>query len=258
MSDANRQQIALVVPCCNEVKRLDAAVLLAMVDDDPDLTLLLVDDGSTDGTAGLHAEMVARRPGRIEALNLTKNQGKGEAVRQGLVRVLQGRASIVGYVDADMATPKTEVARLCALFRNRHDCDVLLASRVRLLGRSINRRRLRHYLGRAFATAASLVLRIPVYDTQCGAKLFRRTEALSWALKEPFLSRWGFEVELLGRLLIGTPHTRPLSQERILEEPLRRWADSKGSRLGVLEMVRSIVDLGRIEVSLSKRRRWAG
>ena len=88
---------------------------------------------------------------------------------------------------------------------NEGTTDVILASRVSLLGRRIVRSTRRHYLGRIFATLASRILRVAVYDTQCGAKLFRCAPALAAALRDPFLSRWVFDVELLGRLLTGAP-----------------------------------------------------
>lgn len=249
------QPITLVVPCYNEAERLDRAAFVALVDGDPDLALLFVDDGSRDGTAGLHASLVAQRPGRIGAMSLPDNRGKAEAVRQGLLRALQGPAGVLGYVDADLATPPSEIERLCALFRASGDYDVLLGSRVRLMGRLIDRRPLRHYLGRIFATAASMVLRLQVYDTQCGTKLFRRSAALSHALERPFLSRWAFDVELLGRLLVGAANVAPVAEDRIREEPLRRWMDRKGSKLRPGQMLLSALDLARIEVDLAKGRK---
>jgi glycosyltransferase involved in cell wall biosynthesis len=250
-------EIVLVVPCYNEAQRLDPQSFIAMVDEDSSLSLLFVDDGSTDGTAEIHARMAMQRPDRIRAISLSENRGKAEAVRQGLLQSLAGPADIVGYIDADLATPRTEVARLCRELRRTDACDVLLGSRVRLLGRAIDRDPLRHYLGRSFATAASLVLQLPVYDTQCGAKLFRRSPALAHALGRPFLSRWVFDVELLGRLLMGASGVPGISPERIREEPLQRWVDCKGSKLGAAHMVRALADLGRIQIDLAKRR-WLG
>lgn len=246
--------IALVIPCYNEARRLVPAAFLEMIDRDPALSLVLVDDGSNDETAKIHASMAGERPDRIARLGLVQNGGKGEAVRQGMLAALRGSAEIVGFADADLATPSVEIARLCAVLREHTDCDVLLGARVRMLGRSIDRNPLRHYLGRAFATAASLILRLPVYDTQCGAKLFRRSPALERALARPFLSRWVFDLELLGRLLMGEPTVPGIPVERIREEPLLLWSDRSGSKLSLHQMARSLVDLGRVEAELGKRR----
>jgi glycosyltransferase involved in cell wall biosynthesis len=250
------EQIILVVPCYNEAHRLDGPAFLTMIEKDPALAIIFVDDGSTDATTRLHADLVAQRPGRIQALSLPKNQGKAEAVRQGLLLALQGPANVVGYVDADLATPPSEIERLCGVMRDRPDCEALLASRVRLMGKAIERRRIRHYLGRVFATSASLFLKMPIYDTQCGTKLLRRTGALVHALSEPFLSRWIFDVELLGRLLIDSPNSSALLPQRVLEEPLWRWTDREGSKLGPKAMVVALLDLARVGIDLARRRRW--
>jgi glycosyltransferase involved in cell wall biosynthesis len=247
--------MVLVVPCYNEATRLDAAAFTVMVDEIPGLNLLFVDDGSRDATAEVHRRLCAARPARIESLSLPHNQGKAEAVRQGLLHALAGPAAEVGYLDADLATPPVEVQRLCALFRGQDQFDVLLASRVRLLGRTIDRNPGRHYLGRVFATAASLVLRIPVYDTQCGAKLLRRSPALTHALAAPFQGRWTFDVELLGRLVTGAPAIAPLPLARIHEEPLLVWRDVKGSKLNPTHVLQAGLELVPIGRDLARRRR---
>jgi hypothetical protein len=102
-----------------------------------------------------------------------------------------------------------------------------------------------------FALAGSAVLRRWVRDTQCGAKLFRRSGALQAALAEPFRSRWAFDVELIGRWLIGFDGAAP----RLTEVPLRRWSDIPGSRLGPGAMLRAGVDLVGVAIDLGRRRR---
>jgi glycosyltransferase involved in cell wall biosynthesis len=248
----------IVVPCYNEGKRLDADAFLGLLAW-PGLRLLFVDDGSTDDTADrLAALSAAAPPDRVGVLDLGRNQGKAEAVRRGLREALgDPHVDVVGYLDADLATPVEEVLRLLEVMQARN-AAVLLASRVSLLGREIDRRPWRHYLGRLFASAASLVLRLAVYDTQCGAKLFRRSPALEAAVAEPFLSRWIFDVELLGRLLAGARGVPPLDLALIVEEPLRRWRDVPGSKLRPGHFARAARDLAEIAVDLRRRRVASG
>lgn len=226
---ASALPIHLIVPCYNEAGRLDRAewTRLARV---PGVTLRFVDDGSTDATASVLAEIASNTPG-IVVRSLPRNAGKAEAVRAGLIDALADSAPFVGFLDADLSTDVDEILRLAAVLAEHPRTDVLLGSRVQLLGRRIDRSDHRHYLGRVFATGASLALGLPVYDTQCGAKLFRKTHALERALATPFRSRWVFDVELLSRMLRGGGTVAALDPERILEVPLDRWRDVAGSKV---------------------------
>jgi glycosyltransferase involved in cell wall biosynthesis len=248
---------AFVVPCYNEERRLDGEALLAMVDGRPGLRLVLVDDGSKDGTRGVLEALAAKRPGRVTAHVLPENRGKAEAVRQGLQAALAGPAAAVGYLDADLSTPPAEALRLLDVLEGR-GAAAALGARVGLLGTDIHRTAARHYLGRVFASLASLTLAARVYDTQCGAKVFRRTPALAAALEDPFLSRWGFDVELLGRLLAGTPTAPGLSLNDIVEVPLSTWHDVPGSKLKPAAMAGALKDLALVAMDLRRRRRAAG
>jgi glycosyltransferase involved in cell wall biosynthesis len=242
----------IVVPCFNEASRFSSAGFDALLAD-PRVDALFVDDGSTDATlAGLGA-FCARHPERASTLRLPRNGGKGEAVRAGLLEALGRGAGIVGYLDADLSTPGEEFSRLLDELI-AHDVDVVMGARVNLLGAQITRDPARHYLGRVFATTASFILDLPVYDTQCGAKLFRAGPTLAAALLEPFGSRWAFDVELLGRLVVGRDGATGLAHTAFREVPLRRWEDVGGSKLGVTAMARSAVDLARIGVELRARR----
>ncbi|HEY6559636.1 MAG TPA: glycosyltransferase [Polyangiaceae bacterium] len=245
----------LVVPCYNEEQRLDSAAFVEFARSGR-CDLLLVDDGSTDGTARVLAQIEAASPDSANVLSLPRNGGKAEAVRQGLLRGLETGRAIVGYADADLSAPFSELARLLDV-AERRQTPVVMGSRVALLGSHIERSRMRHYLGRVFATAASLLLRLPVYDTQCGAKFFRVGPALRAALDMPFHSAWAFDVELLGRLLIGGPGADPLGVHEFLEIPLQEWCDVRGSRMGPFDMLHAGIDLARIGHALSERRQRA-
>jgi dolichyl-phosphate beta-glucosyltransferase len=244
-----RSREVVVVPCFNEAPRFDAAGHATFP---ATVGLLFVDDGSTDRTRPMLEAFAkeGRAAGKdIDVLLLDANGGKGEAVRRGLLHALDDHAEVVGFYDADLATPPAEMARLLSILEEHH-LDVAMGARVALLGHAIDRKAHRHYLGRVFATCASLILGVPVYDTQCGAKAFRRTPALLAALREPFGARWAFDVELLGRLLAGAPGAAPIAGSAIEEVPLREWHDVGGSSLKPTDFPRLGIELVRIAKNL--------
>lgn len=246
----------VVVPCFNEARRLDLAAFADLLDGPDDLRLLFVNDGSTDDTLTALKDFAATSAA-VDVLALATNQGKAEAVRRGLLAALEQGATIVAYYDADLSTPPPELARLVATLREHPELQVVLASRVRLLGRNIDRYPHRHYLGRVFATFASLTLDIPVYDTQCGAKALQATPALRGALAHPFTSSWVLDVELLGRLLYPEGATDPVPLDAVLEMPLTAWRDVGGSKLDARGMVRAALDLARVARALRRRPSFA-
>ena len=133
----------------------------------------------------------------------------------------------------------------------RHpDAWAAIGSRVKLLGRTIERSELRHYLGRVFATCASITLGLPVYDTQCGLKLFRNVPAIAAAVERPFLSRWIFDVELIARIgrEAGTG-----AAVRIREVPLEVWRERGSSRLSATDFLRAPLELLRIRRENQRR-----
>lgn len=232
----------LVVPCFNEERRLRPEAFVELADA-AWARVLMVDDGSTDGTRKVLDHLACAHPGTIEILALDRNVGKAEAIRRGLRSAEDAGADIVGYIDADLATPVEEMARLVGVLRARTDLSIVLGSRVGLLGHRIERSTTRHYLGRVFATASSAALGLAVYDTQCGAKVFRSGPALKSAVGEPFRSRWAFDVELLARLLHGP---QAIDRNALLEVPLNRWSDVAGSKLGAAASARAVLDLAWI------------
>jgi glycosyltransferase involved in cell wall biosynthesis len=230
-----------VVPCYNEAARLRVDDFRDYLRDHPGTTFLFVDDGSKDGTLAVLKTLKDSVPAQIDVLPLAKNSGKGEAVRQGLLHAIQQHSSsYVGYWDADLATPLEAIDDLQVVLSQQSAIQIVMGSRVRLLGREIQRKAARHYLGRVFATFASIVLRMPVYDTQCGAKILRVVPELKPLLELPFCSRWIFDVELIARFAQLYSKDR---LEWIYEFPLHRWDDVEGSKLRAFDFLRAGRDL---------------
>lgn len=245
-------RVVVVIPCYNEATRLRGDLLLAEAGP-LDVEILLVDDGSKDDTRTVIEGLAGRGGGRIRALALPENRGKAEAVREGMRRALADGADVTGYLDADLSTSLPELRRIVDVMLAR-GARAALGSRVAMLGSDIRRSPLRHYLGRIFATVASLALELRVYDTQCGAKVFARTPALEAALAEPFISRWAFDVELIGRLLTGSPDAPGLRLDDLVEVPLQAWADVPGSKLNPWSSAKTLAELGVIARDLRRRR----
>jgi glycosyltransferase involved in cell wall biosynthesis len=233
--------VTLVIPCYNEAHRLRLEDFRSALDCMPWLSLLFVDDGSTDQTAAMLAPFCERHGDRSAIIALRANSGKGEAVRVGLQEAL-ARSPLVGYWDADLAAPLQEVGPLRATLLERSDIDWAWGIRLRSLGRDVQRKPLRHVLGRLFATVTSVLLRIPVYDSQCGAKLFRSNPVLVYALSSRFSARWIFDVELLARGMLLAPRSG-VQAARILEQPLGRWTHQSGSKLRPIDFVRAVMEL---------------
>ena len=176
---------------------------------------MFVDDGSTDDTPLVLERLRQRHPRQVCTLRLSTNVGKAEAVRRGMRVALRRQPAMVGYWDADLATPLDAIPRFVDVLQARPELDLVMGSRVALLGRDIRRSTLRHFTGRVFATAASLVLRLPVYDTQCGAKLFRVTPRFQELISQPFRARWIFDVEILARMVFeATSHEAKVARNR--------------------------------------------
>jgi dolichyl-phosphate beta-glucosyltransferase len=227
------QETIVVVPCYNEATRLEPAAFLAAAQADASLSFLFVDDGSRDATRSVLYQLRDQRPEQLTVLGLDRNVGKAEAVRLGVQSACERSPQLVAYLDADLATPLGELEPMRALFAERGELEVVLGSRVGLLGRDVVRTHRRHYLGRIFASLASLLLDLTVYDTQCGAKVFRNTAAVRGVFSEPFSVRWTFDVEILARLaqLARAGTIAPMARSA-LEVPLRHWRDVRGSKLG--------------------------
>ena len=240
----------LIVPCYNEAERLPVDHFASFASDHPTIHFCFVDDGSKDNTHDVILNLCSKVGEQTFPLLLAKNSGKAEAVRQGLLHVLNRQYDRIGYWDADLATPLNAILDLNRIMDEKPEVRLVMGTRVKLMGRKIIRHEFRHYAGRIFATMASMTLRLPVYDTQCGAKILRVNEYTKTIFEQPFISRWIFDVELIARLVAQwKQENSENSHSRIYEFPLHEWVDIDGSKIRFRDILKVGIDLCKIKWS---------
>jgi dolichyl-phosphate beta-glucosyltransferase len=243
-------KVCLVIPCYNEFERFKTEEYYNfLMNQSNNFSLLFVNDGSTDKTVLKLDDLQSQFPNNVSILDLIANVGKAEAVRQGILSCRQdNKFDYIGYFDADLATPLEEANSMLLLLEQNKKLILVLASRIKRLGTNIIRKRKRHLLGRVFATFTSLILNLPVYDTQCGAKLFK-SEIVDFAFKKPFLSKWLFDVEIIARIRNKYPN----DIEAILHEyPVQKWEDVAGSKIKLTHMLQVPFQLLKIHRTYNK------
>jgi dolichyl-phosphate beta-glucosyltransferase len=240
---AGAKRCLVVIPCYNEAGRLNFESFYEFLATKPPIDLLFVDDGSQDHTLRMLRELQVGYP-QVQVLALSPNGGKAEAVRRGMLSAItQGQYTFTGFWDADLAAPLPSIDSLMQIMEEKPEIDMVFGARVRLLGHHINRKPVRHYLGRCFATAVSSLLQLPVYDTQCGAKIFRITPMLRQILTKPFSSRWIFDVEIIARFLALHGKDRSYVSGAVYEFPLAKWQDVAGSKVSSLDFFKAFYEL---------------
>ncbi len=247
----DKKNTAIVVPCYNESKRLRLGEFNNYLTDKTGVTFIFVNDGSTDNTLEIIERLCNLNPRQILCKSLIKNKGKAEAVRQGFLMAIELGFENIGYWDADLSTPLYLIDRLSDKLDNEK-ITIVMGSRVRILGCDIKRRAWRHYLGRVFATFASLILELYVYDTQCGAKIFKNNQELKKVFSSPFLVNWIFDVEILARFKVIRKMRRsnPL-ENTTLEYPLDEWRDISGSKVKAVDFIKASIELVKIYLLLN-------
>jgi dolichyl-phosphate beta-glucosyltransferase len=224
--------LSMVIPAYNEARRLPPTLarLRDYLDAGPDsYEVLVVDDGSDDDTVAV-ARGVAREWPQLEVLTLPHNQGKGAAVREGM---LHARGALRAFSDADLSTPIEELPRLRSHLGGA--CHVAIASRdAPGSDIQVHQPRWREFMGRTYNRILRLLVLPGIRDTQCGFKLFT-SEAAQACFAPLDTFRFGFDAEVLVRA-----HRRGWE---IAEVPVQ-WRHVEESRVGGIgDALRMLYDL---------------
>lgn len=217
----------IVVPCYNEENRIPIINFEKKLLEDKNLYVCFVNDGSSDKTLDILKICNQKFPDQVLIIDQNPNQGKAMAIYNGVNKALKWKSfDTLGYLDADLATSIDEYLKLCSYLNN--NLVFTFGSRIRRIGSQIKRKLYRHLIGRGFATFSSILLDLPVYDTQCGAKVFT-TEIAEKVFKNPFISNWSFDVEIFFRFIsiVGKNNV----EKRAKEIPLENWKDVGDSKV---------------------------
>jgi len=186
--------ISVIIPAYNEEKRLgqNLAKILAFLNMKRyNYEVIIVNDASTDGTAGV-AEDFRKKNKRVNIVNLRHKKAgntKGLAVKQGM---LHAKYDLALFTDSDKSTPITELDKL---MRFIDDYDVVIGSRsIKGANVKVHQPFLRELMGKIFNKIVRILTVKGIVDTQCGFKLFRDCRQL---FRKQLIMGWAFDVELL-------------------------------------------------------------
>jgi glycosyltransferase involved in cell wall biosynthesis len=239
--------LSVIIPAYNEVDRLPLSLerIVDHLSETPErpTEILVVNDGSSDGTAASARELAVKleRPNlSLRVLDNPGNRGKGYSVRHGM---LEGRYDWLLFTDADLSAPIEELTKLASAVAGQ-GYDVAIGSRA--LDRSligVHQPWFRETLGRVFNLAVRVTTGLPFADTQCGFKLFRR-EAARKIFSRQLLERFGFDVEIL--------YLAKKFGYRVIEVPVR-WNHVEGTKVDTMAGADAFLDGWRV-----RRNDWAG
>ena len=225
--------LSIVIPAYNEENRLPATLarLYSYLATSPfgDAEVLIVDDGSRDGTAALVEDFAHIYP-TVRLVRNPGNRGKGYAVRNGM---LEAQGEWVLFTDADLSAPIEEVEKLMAAVREQNAVGAIGSRALNRKLVSVHQSAFREYSGRFFNLTMRLITGLPYADTQCGFKLFRRDVAHE-VFRRVRIPGFGFDVEaLFVAKLLGHP---------VVEVPVR-WANAEGTKVTMLNGLQAFTDL---------------
>ncbi|KAA1243284.1 dolichyl-phosphate beta-glucosyltransferase [Aquimarina sp. RZ0] len=221
----------IIIPCYNEEKRLNVTAFLDFIQTENEFHLCFVNDGSKDNTIAVLKEIQETNPYKISVIDVKKNAGKAAAVRAG-ARYLHSRGDIefIGFIDADLSTDFKDFNGLLKTLKTNGRLSMVFGSRAKNASKGIEKNAMRALFSKIVKLLVFFILRLPIEDTQCGAKVFR-ANIVPVLFNQTFFSRWLFDVEMFLRMkkYFGKSEI----SQKIYEQPLERWVHMEDSKLGI-------------------------
>ena len=233
----------IVIPCYNEAARLDLAAFASFIQQRPDYRLCFVNDGSTDDTLQNLRRFQRAHGEQVLVYDMPQNGGKAAAVRAGVFTLLADpRVRSVGFIDADLSTGFADYTTLVNKLHAPGRQELVFGSRCAEADNHIERTPFRALTSKAVGVLIRSLLRLPIEDTQCGAKVFT-AELARICFAAPFVTRWLFDVELFMR---ARRHYGPQVMQRLQESPLREWIHVEGSKITLRDSLEIPAQLAKI------------
>lgn len=236
LTESKKPNYAIIVPCYNEEKRFPYQPFLSFAQNNPEVLLCFVNDGSKDKTLSVLKGIQTECPQNICVYDCPQNGGKAEAVRQGMVHIYKNfDVTMLGFLDADLATTPEEWLQMAKYKEQYPQFGAIVGSRIQRLGAAINRDDSRSLFSSIIKKFIRVILKTPFQDTQCGAKIFQR-DLVPFLFRQPFMTPWLFDVEIFLRLQKKFGKTS--LQKGVLEFPLMHWTEVGDSRLKLKDTIK--------------------
>jgi CheY-like chemotaxis protein len=235
--------VGVVIPCYNEGERLLSKKFTDYIDKNSGYHLCFVNDGSTDKTLKVLNNLRKGREDFITVYDCEKNGGKAEAVRQGMLYMVQQEdLDYIGFLDADLSTNLSDFDDLVSTIEGSK-YKIVSGCRINRMGANIRKESVRKVVSLFLNFIITRILKMDFNDTQCGAKVFHK-DIVHIAFDKKFISKWIFDVEIYRRitLFFGLKKARRI----VCEQPLKRWIHAEGSKLSMKDSLKIFLQLGQV------------